>query len=40
MLHGKLDEGVITINTAIDLITEVKSCKAIIHDLMADFMKE
>lgn len=40
MLHGKLDEGPITINTAIDLITEVKSCKAIIHELMADFIRE
>ncbi|AKG36455.1 NAD(P)H-dependent flavin oxidoreductase [Paenibacillus durus] len=39
MLLGKLDEGIISVNTAIDLITEVKSCKEIIHELMADFIK-
>ncbi|MEC0236221.1 nitronate monooxygenase [Paenibacillus kribbensis] len=39
MLHGKLDEGIVSVNTAIDLITEVKSCKEIVHELMADFIE-
>lgn len=39
MLLGKLDEGINSVNTAIDLITEVKSCKEIIYELMADFIK-
>ncbi|WP_134903489.1 hypothetical protein [Paenibacillus polymyxa] len=39
MLLGKLDEGINSVNTAIDLITEVKSCKDIIGELMADFIE-
>ncbi|WP_338442883.1 hypothetical protein V5F86_13250 [Bacillus spizizenii] len=39
MLEGKLGEGIISINTAIDVITEVKSCEDIVKELMADFMK-
>ncbi|WP_052738037.1 nitronate monooxygenase family protein [Bacillus sp. SA1-12] len=39
MLEGRLDEGIVSVNTAIDLITEVKSCEAIVKELMADFMK-
>ncbi|CUB27018.1 MULTISPECIES: hypothetical protein [Bacillus] len=39
MLEGKLDEGIISMNTAIDVITEVKSCEDIVKELMADFMK-
>lgn len=38
MLEGKLDEGIISVNTAIDLITSVKSCKDIIKELMSDFI--
>ncbi|MCY8452238.1 hypothetical protein MOC98_05045 [Bacillus spizizenii] len=39
MLEGKLDEGIISTNIAIDVITEVKSCEDIVKELMADFMK-
>ncbi|NHC43497.1 2-nitropropane dioxygenase [Bacillus sp. MM2020_1] len=39
MLEGKMDEGIVSVNTAIDLITEVKSCEAIVKELMADFIK-
>ncbi|WP_176586032.1 NAD(P)H-dependent flavin oxidoreductase [Priestia megaterium] len=39
MLEGKLDEGIVSVNTAIDLITEVKSCKDIVQELMDDFIK-
>ncbi|WP_241777369.1 hypothetical protein [Bacillus spizizenii] len=39
MLEGKLDEGIISMNTAIDVITEVKSCEDIVKELMAEFMK-
>lgn len=38
MLNGNLDEGINCVNTAIDLIKEVKSCEDIIKDLMADFI--
>ena len=39
MLEGKLDEGIVSVNTAIDVITEVKSCENILKELMADFIK-
>lgn len=39
MLEGKMDEGIVTVNTAIDLITRVKSCEEIVNELMADFIK-
>jgi enoyl-[acyl-carrier protein] reductase II len=39
MLEGKLDEGIVSVNTSIDLITEVKSCEDIVKELMADFIK-
>ncbi|RPK10986.1 Enoyl-[acyl-carrier-protein] reductase [Priestia endophytica] len=39
MLEGKLDEGIISVNTAIDVITEVKSCEDIVKELMADFIQ-
>ncbi|MFB0637213.1 NAD(P)H-dependent flavin oxidoreductase [Bacillus rugosus] len=39
MLEGKLDEGIVSVNTAIDVITEVKSCEDIVKELMADFIK-
>ena len=39
MLEGKMDEGIISVNTAIDLITEVKRCEDIVKELMADFIK-
>lgn len=32
-------EGIVSMNTAIDLITEVKSCEDIVKELMADFIK-
>lgn len=37
MLEGKLDDGIVSVNTAIDLINEVKSCESIVKELMADF---
>ncbi|GAK42209.1 2-nitropropane dioxygenase NPD [Paenibacillus sp. TCA20] len=40
MLLGDLDKGINSVNTAIDLIKEVKSCKEIIHELMADFINK
>ncbi|KKI92742.1 2-nitropropane dioxygenase [Bacillus sp. SA1-12] len=39
MLEGKLDEGIVSVNTAIDVITEVKSCEEIVKELMADFIQ-
>ncbi|MFF2444328.1 NAD(P)H-dependent flavin oxidoreductase [Priestia megaterium] len=39
MLEGKMDEGIVSVNTAIDVITEVKSCADIVKELMADFIK-
>ncbi|OXM15217.1 NAD(P)H-dependent flavin oxidoreductase [Paenibacillus herberti] len=39
MILGRRDEGINSVNTAIDLISQVKSCKDIIHELMADFIK-
>jgi enoyl-[acyl-carrier protein] reductase II len=39
MLEGKLDEGIVSVNTAIDVISEVKSCEDIVKELMADFIK-
>lgn len=38
MLEGKLDGGIVSVNTAIDLIHEVKSCDCIVKELMADFI--
>jgi len=38
MLKGKLDEGIVSVNTAIDLITHVISCESIVKKLMADFL--
>lgn len=40
MLEGKLEEGIVSVNTAIDLIKEVKSCEDIVNELMADFIRE
>ncbi|WP_420539712.1 NAD(P)H-dependent flavin oxidoreductase [Paenibacillus polymyxa] len=40
MLEGKMDEGIVSVNTAIDLITEVKTCEDIVKELMADFKNE
>ncbi|UPO90758.1 nitronate monooxygenase [Niallia sp. Man26] len=40
MLEGNLDKGIISVNTAIDLITEVKSCRDIIIEVMADFINK
>lgn len=39
MLEGQLDKGIISVNTAIDMITEIKSCEDIVKELMADFIK-
>ncbi|MFF2885153.1 NAD(P)H-dependent flavin oxidoreductase [Bacillus toyonensis] len=39
MLEGRMDEGIVSVNTAIDLITEVKSCEDIVKELMADFIE-
>lgn len=39
MLDGKLDEGIVSVNTAIDIITKIKSCEDIVKELMADFIK-
>lgn len=38
MLEGKMEEGIVTVNTAIDLIKEVKSCDEIVKELMADYI--
>lgn len=38
MLEGRMDEGIVSVNTAIDLITEEKSCEGIIKELMADYI--
>jgi hypothetical protein len=37
MLDGKISEGIISINTAIDTIKEKKTVKEIVVELMADF---
>ena len=39
MLEGKLDDGIVSVNTAIDLIDGVNSCESIVNELMADFIK-
>ncbi|WP_411345397.1 NAD(P)H-dependent flavin oxidoreductase [Paenibacillus sp. WLX1005] len=39
MLEGKLDEGIISVNTAIDVIKEIKTCGEIVQELMADFIQ-
>lgn len=39
MLEGKIDTGIVSVNTAIDLITSVKKCEDIVKELMADFIK-
>lgn len=38
MLDGKISEGIISVNTAIDVIKEKKTVKGIIDELMADFL--
>lgn len=38
MLDGNLNDGINTVNTAIDLIKDVKSCEEIVKELMSDFM--
>lgn len=38
MLEGRLEDGIVSVNTAIDLIKEVKSCEDIVQELMADFI--
>lgn len=37
MLDGKISEGIISVNTAIDVIKEKKTVKGIVDELMADF---
>jgi NAD(P)H-dependent flavin oxidoreductase YrpB (nitropropane dioxygenase family) len=37
MLDGKISEGIISVNTAIDMIKEKKTVKEIVDELMADF---
>lgn len=37
MLDGKVSEGIISVNTAIDTIKEKKTVKGIVDELMADF---
>lgn len=39
MLEGKLDQGIISVNTGIGLIARPSSCADIIAELMADFAK-
>ncbi|GMA08671.1 diguanylate cyclase [Tetragenococcus halophilus subsp. flandriensis] len=39
MLKGQLDEGIVSVNTAVNLITRIKSCEDIIKELMADFIE-
>lgn len=38
MLDGKISEGIISVNTAIDVIKEKKTVKGIVDELMADFL--
>lgn len=40
MLEDKLEEGSVSVNTATDLIKDVKSGKSIVKELMADFISE
>ncbi|MDG6895358.1 NAD(P)H-dependent flavin oxidoreductase [Volucribacter amazonae] len=40
MREGKLDKGIISVNTAIDLIKQKQSVADVIHQLMADFKQE
>lgn len=37
MLEGNMDAGIVSVNTAIDLIKEVKGCEEIVKELMADY---
>lgn len=37
MLDGKLEEGIVTISSAIDSITEIQTAKEIVDELMADY---
>ena len=37
MLDGKISEGIVSVNTAIDMIKEKKTVKGIVDELMADF---
>lgn len=39
MLEGKLDQGIVSVNTAIDIIKNIKSCKEIVNELMADYIQ-
>lgn len=39
MLEGNMNEGIISVNTAIDLIKEIKSCDEIVKELMADYIE-
>ncbi|MGG0412271.1 NAD(P)H-dependent flavin oxidoreductase [Peribacillus simplex] len=40
MLDGKVEEGIVSVNTAIDSIKEIKSVEGIVKDLMADFLEK
>ena len=40
MLEGNLEEGIVSVNTVIDLIKDVKSCESIVKELIADFISE
>ena len=37
MLDGDLDNGIVSVSSAISFIKEVKTCKEIIEELMIDF---
>ncbi len=37
MLDGNLDEGIVTVSSAIGLINDIKDCKEIVAELMGDF---
>lgn len=39
MLEGRLDDGIVSVNTAIDIISQVKSCEDIVKELMMDFIE-
>lgn len=39
MLDGNLDEGIVTVSSAIGLIKEIKACKEIVAELMEDFKR-
>ena len=40
LLKGDRSRAIMSVNTAVDLIRDVKSCEEIVQELMADFIQE